>query len=220
MKTSLFLLCLLGVVLATEAPAQDRDCKFLNEDCGDPVKQTKPSDTRPQLTDEQHLERCLSDYRQRQGGFAPEGHSTSCMNGRTCVKSLSDATAMCKWAIERKNFYWDLARNLDQEANFRCCTKMGGDSNSCSTSIKMSNYDYCDALHRANDPPPAEWKVPAGCTAGPCLTTPEYCKAVGYSALKGAARASMIATFRQQIRKYPQTADSFRTVLRVCFGTN
>jgi hypothetical protein len=214
------LLAWLLVQPATEAAAQSAECKFLNESCDGPIKQTNPSTTRPALSDGEHLERCLADYSRRQGGFAPEGKSTSCMNGRKCVKSLSDATAMCKFAIERRNFYWDLATNFDHEASFKCCQKMGVDAHSCWTSIKAINYDFCDGLHRANDPPPAEWKVPAGCTAGPCLTTPEYCQIVGYSGMKGAVRASTIATFRELIRKYPQSADTTRAVLRVCFGVS
>lgn len=220
MRALRVLLCLLLVHFASGASAQNAGCKFLNKKCDDPVKQTKPSDTRPQLTDAEHLERCLADYARKQGGFAAEGHSTSCMNGRSCVKSRSDAIAMCKWAIERKNYWWDLPRNPDDQANFKCCMKMSNDANSCWQNIKASNYDFCDAMHKANDPPPAEWKVPEGCKSGPCLTTPEYCKTVGYSGLKGAARSSMIATFRQNIRKYPESADTTRAILRVCFGVS
>lgn len=60
-------------------------------------KKTKPK----QLSAAQHLRNCLADYVRRKGNFVPEGQSTA------YVKSLSDMTSMCQFAIAHRNYYWE-----------------------------------------------------------------------------------------------------------------
>lgn len=56
----------------------------------------KKQDGRKQTAAVTPQQRCLEGVRRRQGGFMPEGQSTTCMNGGSCRKSLSDAIAMCR----------------------------------------------------------------------------------------------------------------------------
>ena len=102
--------------------AQQKECLFGNEDCDKNQKPT-PLPIETIRTDAEHIERCVSDYARKQGGFAAEGRSTSCMNGRKCVKSRSDAIANCKFAVSQKNYYWDHPAMTDDKANFNCCVK-------------------------------------------------------------------------------------------------
>jgi hypothetical protein len=59
------------------------------------------------------LQRCLDYYIRTKGPFAPEGHSTPCLstnggpNPKHCVKSKSDWTMMCRFAIAQKNYFFD-----------------------------------------------------------------------------------------------------------------
>jgi hypothetical protein len=48
----------------------------------------------------QLLRECLADYVRRSGKFVPEGESTA------YVKSRSDMTSMCQFAIDNGNHYW------------------------------------------------------------------------------------------------------------------
>jgi uncharacterized caspase-like protein len=50
------------------------------------------------------LEACLADYVRRKGPFVPEGQSTA------YVKSRSDMTSMCQFAIGQRNYYWNYTR--------------------------------------------------------------------------------------------------------------
>jgi hypothetical protein len=87
----IFFLALAFSIVIADAPAQQRDCKFLNEACDDPVPQPGPSTTRPQKSDAEHLERCLADYVRRNGSFLPEGRSTASLKSRSdrcCRKRL------------------------------------------------------------------------------------------------------------------------------------
>ena len=47
------------------------------------------------------LQGCLADYVRRKGSFVPEGQSTA------YVKSRSDMTSMCQFAIAHGNYYWN-----------------------------------------------------------------------------------------------------------------
>src|SRR5437868_5138812 len=105
MKRSVIFFVALLLFTPFTGQAQKGHCKFLNEECDKPIKQTRPSTIRPQLSDVEHLQRCLTDYVRRNGQFVPEGHSTR------QLKSRSDMTAMCQFAIARKNYYWDLPTN-------------------------------------------------------------------------------------------------------------
>src|SRR5712691_4524122 len=91
----------------------NRECKFLNEACDDPPQAQRRADQN--LSDAEHLRRCLAEYVRINGPFVPEGQSTA------IVKSRSDMTAMCKHAIKVKNYYWSYPNNPDPEANMRCC---------------------------------------------------------------------------------------------------
>lgn len=57
---------------------------------------SKKPDGKKQTAAATAQQRCLEGVRRRQGGFMPEGQSTTCMNGGSCMKSLSDAIAMCR----------------------------------------------------------------------------------------------------------------------------
>lgn len=50
------------------------------------------------------LQACLADYVRRKGPFVPEGQSTA------YVKSRSDMTSMCQFAISHRNYYWNYTR--------------------------------------------------------------------------------------------------------------
>jgi uncharacterized caspase-like protein len=50
------------------------------------------------------LQDCLADYVRRKGAFVPEGQSTA------YVKSRSDMTSMCQFAIAHGNYYWNYRR--------------------------------------------------------------------------------------------------------------
>jgi hypothetical protein len=82
------------------------------------------------------------------GPFVPEGHSNK------VVKSKSDMTAMCQFAIAQKNYYWDLPDNYDEVASFNCCVKFQGRKvRECRETIARmkslgARYDYCAALHQ------------------------------------------------------------------------
>lgn len=82
-----------GLVHWTTCSATDQS---INVPAGEP-KKMKPK----QLTTSQHLRNCLADYVRRKGTFVPEGQSTA------YVKSLSDMTEMCKFAIAHQNYYWE-----------------------------------------------------------------------------------------------------------------
>jgi uncharacterized caspase-like protein len=56
----------------------------------------KKQDGKKQTASVTPQQRCLEGVRRRQGGFMPEGQSTTCMDGGSCRKSLSDAIAMCR----------------------------------------------------------------------------------------------------------------------------
>ena len=72
---------------ASPDPAAERAQKKQDSKKPDGKKQTAAAT--PQ-------QRCLEGVRRRQGGFMPEGQSTTCMNGGSCMMSLSDAIAMCR----------------------------------------------------------------------------------------------------------------------------
>jgi hypothetical protein len=61
----------------------------------------KKGEAKPRPSAEQHLRNCLADYVRRKGNFVPEGQSTA------YVKSRSDMTSMCLFAIAQKNYYWE-----------------------------------------------------------------------------------------------------------------
>jgi hypothetical protein len=67
----------------------------------DPKEKNKPSKPR---TGGNTLEDCLADYVRRKGAFVPEGQSTA------YVKSRSDMTSMCQFAISHGNYYWHYTR--------------------------------------------------------------------------------------------------------------
>jgi hypothetical protein len=211
-----------SIVLHGAAFAQQRGCKFLNEDCD---RNPKPSAVpeKPNRSDSEHLARCLADYVQRNGPFVPEGQSTK------QVKSRSDMTSMCKFAIERKNYYWDLPVNLDATANLNCCIKSQGSVKNpekvCRDGFaRGSTYDWCASLHESTNrvatKPPKEWNVPPGCTGGPCSITPGYCKAVGYTPdferVYRANIAEALAPLTDAAKKAAQEMSN--AILRVCFG--
>jgi hypothetical protein len=100
---------------------------------------------------------------------------------------------------------------------------MGVDQKTCSDNLDGArksrlNLDFCYFASRRGEPPPADWKVPTGCTSGPCLVTPSYCKSVGYADMSRSVVPSLVATMRKQIAQNPgsTTAEQNRTVLRVC----
>jgi hypothetical protein len=202
---------------STNGLAQTKtDCKFLNENCDGSASETRTR-ADPNLSDAEHLQRCLADYERRNGAFVPEGRSTA------FAKSHSDMTAMCMQAIKVKNYFWSYPANPDVEANMRCCLKMGVDKKTCEDNLVGAaraklNMDFCYFASRGGEPPPKDWNVPAGCTSGPCLITPGYCKSVGYAEMSRATVPAAVASMRAQIAKYPSSAESFRAVLRVCFG--
>jgi hypothetical protein len=61
----------------------------------------KSEKKKPNMGRGQHLRNCLADYVRRKGHFVPEGQSTA------SVKSRSDMTAMCQFAIAHKDYYWE-----------------------------------------------------------------------------------------------------------------
>jgi hypothetical protein len=209
------------VLLGSMRPgfAQQEGCRFLG-DCPKEEKQIPRQRTDPKRTFAEHLERCLTDYVRRSGPFVPEGQSTRER------KSKSDMTAMCTFAIERSNFYWDYPRNTDDVANLKCCMRMGTDEKTCRENMRVQkqskvDVDYCHLLSKAGEPPPPDWNVPAGCTSGPCMVTPGYCRSVGYSRMDAASARQAVALMRVQIGKSDKvTQEQLRAVLRVCFGTN
>ncbi|MCL4767925.1 MAG: hypothetical protein KJZ80_17005 [Hyphomicrobiaceae bacterium] len=209
------------MLMAAAAPAalaQQQGCKFLNESCEDGEQNAPVGQKAPDRSAAEHLERCLADYVRRNGPFVPEGRST-----RT-VKSKSDMTAMCNFSIERKNYYWDYPRILDEAANFKCCMNYYNDTKACRENIegaKRSNVDldFCDIASKTDDSPPAEWNVPAGCKAGPCLVTPGYCESVGYSKMdRATARHAARAIRTAMAKQSGASREQFRAILRVCFG--
>jgi hypothetical protein len=206
------------VLSASAAMGQQEGCRFLG-DCSQTDSQIARKRTDAKRSFAEHLERCLADYVRRNGPFVPEGHSTK------VVKSKSDMTAMCKFAIERSNFYWDYPRNTDDVANLKCCLGMGTDEKTCRDNLRASkqaksDLDFCYMASKSGEPPPPEWNVPAGCTAGVCLVTPGYCRSVGYSRMDAASARQVIGLMRAQISKSPKETEQLRAVLRVCFGVS
>jgi hypothetical protein len=126
--------------------AQDAGCKFLNEQCDKSPSPYQPPKA-PARTFNQHLERCLSDYVRRQGPFRPEGQSTA------QYKSRSDMTSMCTFAIQHKNYYWDIPDNFDETASFNCCVKVqGGSTKICRDAFARARElgvrtDWCSFVH-------------------------------------------------------------------------
>jgi hypothetical protein len=207
-----FLLC----APSSYAYAQNKNCKFLNESCNNPTPKPKPR-TDPQLSDEEHLRRCLADWVRSKGGFAPEGQGTGAFPSR------SEVMSGCRFAIKNHNYYWSYPANPDVEANMRCCLNSGTDRKACQDNIAAAkranlNLDFCYIASKAGEPPPPEMKVPAGCTGGPCSITPGYCKYVGYTDMDRSVLPVLIAAMRESMVKYPATADTSLAILRVCFG--
>jgi hypothetical protein len=197
-------------------PKPAKNCKFLNESCENPSPKPRTR-SEPSLSDDEHLRRCLADYVRRKGAFVPEGQSTK------SVKSRSDMTAMCKFAIQNHNYYWAQPTSPDYDTNMRCCVNMGSSRKMCEESIGAAmrasvNVDYCYIASKSGEPPPPEWNVPAGCTAGTCLVTPGYCKYVGYTNMDAQIARTVITAMREQMAKQPAAAEQFQAVLRVCFG--
>src|SRR5208337_636069 len=86
--------------LSVGAHAQSTGCRFLLDNCEPQKKGGAPTVPRTDPSDN-YLEECLSFYLRCHGGhFVPEGQSTA------HVKSRSDMTAMCAFAIGQRNYYW------------------------------------------------------------------------------------------------------------------
>lgn len=201
----------------SSALAQSQECKFLNESCSNEELPRTRTDTKRSFSD--HLQRCLADYVRRKGPFVPEGQSSK------VVKSRSDMTAMCKFAIERSNFYWDSSRNSDEVANLKCCLGMGISEKDCRSNIRAArqsivDVDFCQMASKAGEPPPPEWNVPKDCKGGPCMVTPGYCQSVGYSRMDAASARDMVTSLRESMAKFPASRDQFKAILRVCFGVS
>jgi tetratricopeptide (TPR) repeat protein len=69
----------------------------------------------PNLSSAQHLQNCLADYVRRKGSFVPEGQSTA------YVKSRSDMTSMCQFAIAQKSYYWEHPRPPERDPSTLIC---------------------------------------------------------------------------------------------------
>jgi hypothetical protein len=50
------------------------------------------------------------------------------------------------------------------------------------------------------------------------MITTGYCQSVGYTKMDSGSREFLIRQLWTNLTKYPQTADTTRAVLRVCFG--
>lgn len=210
-------LALIVILSARGWAEQDTNCKFLNESSCESSEPNTRTRTEPVLSNEEHLRRCLADYVRREGPFVPEGRSTA------KFKSRSEMTAMCNFAIKNHNYFWAQPSNPDVDANMRCCLNMGSSEKTCRDNIAAAmsakvNLDFCYSASKVGEPPPPEWNVPAGCTAGPCMVTRGYCKYVGYLNMNSSSASTVIASMREQMTKYPNAAGHFRAVLRVCFG--
>jgi hypothetical protein len=195
---------------------QAQHCKFLNSDCA-PGGKLPPRQRTPELTQAEYLRRCLLDFESRQGGFVPEGHSTR------RVKSRSDATSMCSYAIANHNYYFIAKQMPDDVANLKCCLNTGTEEKVCLQNIRAArsakvNVNFCEQASKAGEPAPKEWNVPAGCEGGPCMVTRGYCEHVGYGRVSAEQRSMIVQSMSESITTYPENADQVRAVLRVCFG--
>jgi hypothetical protein len=214
---SIFIVSACFLTLLQTAIAQNKGCKFLNEDCETPSNEPIPGPAKAKRSDAEHLQRCLTHYVQRRGPFRPEGQSDR------VYKSKSDMTSMCQFAIRNHNYYWDtLVAHPDDTANLKCCVNAGTDTDTCRRNIAAgkatgSGIDFCKLRHEQSNVPPEEWKVPAGCTSGTCLVTPEYCKYVGYR--RGEGNTRMLREALAQM-KDEAGRTQMRAVLRVCYGEN
>jgi hypothetical protein len=63
----------------------------------------------------QHLENCLADYLRRKGSFVSEGQSTP------YLKSRSDMTSLCQFAIANKDYYWERLNPLKHAPSTLIC---------------------------------------------------------------------------------------------------
>lgn len=193
-------LTMIGVyLLAGSAVSQEENCQFLN-DCLTTPPTNAPTPTIPQMAQprsaQEHLDRCLAYYVSRNGPFVPEGRSTK------QVKSRSDMSAMCTFAIQQENYFWDHPSNHDWQANLNCCVKvMGKNASMCSdimNRMRASNadYDYCLVVH--NSQPSDNSSAPPR-QASTCAGAPEYNKEATTRAYCDKIVRPMAAIYRREI---------------------